>query len=349
MLPTYIEFKDANLLSLDNILSTSDRSYSKVGVLCDSNTETFCLPKLVGDFEVFVIEPGEENKSIESCAKIWQWLTDANFGRDSLLVNLGGGVIGDMGGFSASSFKRGIDFIQIPTTLLAQVDASLGGKQGVDFSGFKNQIGCFRDPAKVIINPTFLESLPKRQLFSGFAEIIKHSLIRSSEFFDDLKNVSPNDQKNWIEIIKTSVAIKSAVVSEDPFENGQRKILNFGHTVGHALESYYLNDSENQLLHGEAIAIGIICEAWISSKVLNLDEKSLESIVTYILSIFERFDLIDLNSGSVAKAVEQDKKNSNGKIMMSLIPEIGVCQYNVEVSVDTVLESIEYYKRRCLD
>ena len=225
-----------------NSLSKLDISgYSKVAILVDENTKRDCLPKLP-QFEnpiIIEIKSGEENKNINTCNFIWEQLTAQHFDRNSLLINLGGGVIGDMGGFAASTYKRGIDFIQIPTTLLAMVDASVGGKLGVDFNGLKNQIGLFNNPESVLIFPEFLETLPENQLKSGFAEVVKHALISDKNLWEELTSTT-FDKLNWEAIILTSIQIKNNIILSDPFEKGNRKKLNFGHTFGHAVESYYL-------------------------------------------------------------------------------------------------------------
>ena len=226
----------------ENSISKLDVSqYSKIGILVDENTKEFCLPLLseIKKSVIIEIKSGEENKNIDSCNLIWEALTKNCFDRNSLLINLGGGVIGDMGGFCASTYKRGIEFIQIPTSLLAMVDASVGGKLGVDFNGLKNQVGLFSNPKSVIINPKFLETLPEDELRSGFAEVVKHALIVDKNLWNHLKN-NPFQDLYWEEIIESSVQIKNKIVMSDPKEKGERKKLNFGHTFGHAIESYYL-------------------------------------------------------------------------------------------------------------
>jgi 3-dehydroquinate synthase len=234
------------------------KSYSKVGVLVDSNTENLCYPlikKILPDHEIIRVEAGEKFKTIETCQRIWESLTQHGFDRHSVLIVLGGGVLGDMGGFCAATFKRGIDFILVPTTLLSQVDSSVGGKIGVDFMGIKNHIGLFCEPAFTLISSKFLATLPIRELRSGFAEVIKHSLISDRAKWEIIKNKGLEEQ-NWDKMIEFSYQFKSEIAETDPFEGGVRKILNFGHTIGHAVESACLQ-SLAPLLHGEAIAIGM--------------------------------------------------------------------------------------------
>ena len=313
----------------ENSLSKLDVSeYSKIGILVDENTKEFCLPLLseIKESVIIEIKSGEENKNIDSCNLIWEALTKNCFDRNSLLINLGGGVIGDMGGFCASTYKRGIEFIQIPTSLLAMVDASIGGKLGVDFNGLKNQVGLFSNPKSVIINPKFLETLPEDELRSGFAEVVKHALIVDKNLWDHLKN-NPFQDLDWEEIIETSVQIKNKIVISDPKEKGERKKLNFGHTFGHAIESYYLQKG-TPILHGEAIFMGIILESELSS--LSVSEKN--DIKNYILSNFglpytpPKSDLLNF--------LRNDKKNKEEKINFSLLNTIGDCTINNLFSED---------------
>ena len=237
---------------LHSFLATN--KYTQVFILVDENTLEHCLPLLPNfDYQIIKIESGERNKNIETCQKIWQNLLNNNADRKALLINLGGGVISDMGGFCASTYKRGIDFINIPTTLLAMVDATIGGKTGIDFGFQKNMIGLFSLAKTVLIDATFLKTLNYRQIKSGKAEMLKHGLIANEQHFTQIiSSAIPN-----LDLIKASIAIKQEIVSTDPFEKGIRKSLNFGHTLGHALEAYYLANNLD-ILHGEAIAQGMI-------------------------------------------------------------------------------------------
>ena len=313
----------------ENSLSKLDISgYSKVAILVDENTKRNCLPKLPKIENSIIIEvtSGEINKSISSCNYIWEQLSEHNFDRDSLLINLGGGVIGDMGGFCASTYKRGIDFIQVPTTLLAMVDASVGGKLGVDFNGLKNQIGLFNNPESVLIFPEFLETLPENQLKSGYAEVVKHALISDNNLWEKIISV-PFNEMNWGEIIETSINIKNKIVLSDPNEKGERKKLNFGHTFGHAVESYYL-EKGTPILHGEAVLMGILLEVEISL----VSQEQNNEIKNYILSNFslpftpKKSDLLPF--------LMNDKKNKVGKINFSLLTNIGSCSVDNLFSTD---------------
>lgn len=304
-------------------------SPDKMAVLVDENSKKFCLPHLkLSDVKVIEIKSGEQNKTLQTCDYLWTELTKEGFTRKSLLINLGGGVIGDMGGFVAATFKRGMSFINIPTTLLSQVDASIGGKLGIDFNGLKNHIGLFQEPSKVLIFPEFLKTLSERELKSGFAEVIKHALIRSSDQWNYLTSNSFGDI-DWIELIPKSIAIKNGVVTEDPRESGVRKILNYGHTIGHAIESYFL-ETDIPLLHGEAVALGMLIENDIAVKMGMLDEKAAQKIKAYISSIYTfPKDLPDYSE--LKNQLFQDKKNDKEGIRFSLLDKVGSCTYDVLV------------------
>jgi 3-dehydroquinate synthase len=317
------------------------KNYSQVVVLTDRNTRIHCYPDIASHIplhEVIEIEAGETYKNIDTCQVIWQRMTDLRLDRHALLVVLGGGVLGDMGGFCAATYKRGIDFLLLPTTLLAQVDASVGGKLAIDFNGIKNHIGVFQMPASTLIGPEFLKTLPFRELRSGFAEVIKHCIIGDKNMWDVIrgKNVAGQD---WQTVIRHSVDFKTQVVTEDPKEKGRRKILNFGHTVGHALETYFL-DTENHLYHGEAIAAGMIAEACIAVKKGLISRDELLHITGYIDSIYDRVRVP--NDPAIMEIMSQDKKNKGNKILMALPQGIGNAIWDVEVNEEQVIESLSF-------
>lgn len=323
------------------------QNFAGIAVLTDSNTALHCRPivqELLASLHPIYIEipAGESHKTIETCQYIWQQLFQAGAGRNWCVLNLGGGVIGDMGGFCAGTFKRGIDFIQIPTTLLSQVDASVGGKLGIDFFGVKNSIGLFRDPRAVWADPLFFRTLPARELRSGFAEIIKHALIADRQQWHELQQTSSLDSVDWADWVARSVAIKQQIVEEDPLEKGLRKALNFGHTIGHAVESYFLETPE-PLLHGEAIAIGMICEAWLSVQKLNLSATELSSITQYFLALYGHQPLPIEQKEQLLATMRQDKKNEDARINFSLLPTIGQVEVNQTASADLIIKSLEYY------
>ena len=346
-------------MSADSVVITHDireilsnclrkNSFSGIAVLIDENTRRDCLPVITDvlkNSKFIQIRSGEIHKNLDTCQLIWQALTDAYFDRQGLLLNLGGGVIGDMGGFCAATYKRGISFINIPTTLLAQVDASVGGKLGIDFSGFKNHIGVFTQPDQIMIDPVFLKTLPEKELRSGFAEVIKHALIADATYWPEITG-RPFLRQDWSSHIRHSVKIKSRIVMEDPTEKGLRKILNFGHTLGHAIESYYLNDPENHLLHGEAVAAGMILESYLSSRILGMPESEVTQIEEYILSVFGPVRIAEGDLESIIDLSIQDKKNEKGIINFSLLRRIGEATYNVAVSRSEMRDALRQYRNQ---
>lgn len=336
---------ETNLTPLKDFLN--QEQYSKIFVFVDTNTAQYCLPIFrnlldnLENFDIIETDPGESNKNIDFCIGIWKTLLDFEADRKSLMINLGGGVITDMGGFVASTYKRGIDFINIPTTLLSQVDASVGGKTGIDIDNVKNMIGTFSLPQAVFIENIFLNTLSKRELLSGFAEMIKHGLIANKAYYEQLK--SSNYINLTPELIYRSVQIKNEVITTDPLEKGLRKILNFGHTIGHAVESYALTNNKQQLTHGEAIAIGMICEAFLSVKYSNLTQAELTDITRYIGAIYPKYKLEEKSFETLLSLMQSDKKNENGHIMFSLLKKIGNCTFNCKVTNNDILESLIFY------
>jgi len=324
----------------------AQNEYSHIAILVDEFTNKYCLPiiqdLLPSNFTKILIKSGEHHKNLTTCEQVWDRMTKANMDRHSLLVNLGGGVIGDLGGFCASTYKRGIDFIQIPTTLLAQVDASVGGKLGIDFHGLKNHIGVFQLPKAVLIDAKFIDTLSIQQKKSGFAEIIKHCLIRDEKEWSAIRQQS-FEELDLSKLIAHSVAIKEAVVLEDPKEAGLRKILNFGHTLGHAIETYLLDKGKRKILHGEAIAIGMIVEAFISHQRDLISLHELEEIESYL---FENYGRVKLHPEEISKIIAlttQDKKNKGKEIRFSLLTGIGDCGYDIPVSASEMKKAIQYY------
>jgi 3-dehydroquinate synthase len=336
---------ESGLSPLKDILEKN--KYSKVFVFADTNTAELCIPVFrsllddIEDFDIIETDSGEENKNIDFCIGIWKTLLDFGADRKCLMINLGGGVITDMGGFVASTYKRGIDFINIPTTLLSQVDASVGGKTGIDIDNVKNMVGTFSLPQSVFIENTFLTTLSKREMLSGFAEMIKHGLIVDAAYYEELKN---SDYQNIMpQAIYRSVEIKNEVVTEDPLEKGLRKILNFGHTIGHAVESYSLSKDKKSLTHGEAIAIGMVCEGFLSAKYCNLTEDELKDLSTYITSIYPKYNIKEKSFDALIGLMQSDKKNEEGHILFSLLEKIGHCTFNCKVTDKDILESLNYY------
>ena len=339
----------------DNILFSNDPStdlkvfltrkkYSKIAVLLDENTRLHCYPMLqrnLPDHFVIEIRSGEEEKNINTCVSIWQQMTDQTMDRHACVLVLGGGVLGDMGGFCAATYKRGIDFILVPTTLLAQADASIGGKLGVDFNHFKNHIGVFQLPALTLLHSGFLKTLPLAELRSGFAEVIKHALISDKVMWTEI-SAKPLADQDWDTLIRHSVEFKARVTTEDPTEKGIRKILNAGHTIGHALESYLLNTG-NRILHGEAIAAGLIAEGFIARHRNLLKDDAFRELYTFVLAIFGKveFDVNDL--ASIGELMKQDKKNKDNKLLCVLLNDIGSASWDTEISPDEVQNALSFY------
>ncbi|WP_298480108.1 3-dehydroquinate synthase [uncultured Maribacter sp.] len=324
-------------------------AYSTVFILVDENTHEHCLPmfmsQITGDysFEIIEIVSGEENKHIETCLGVWNALSELGGDRKSIMLNLGGGVLTDLGGFVASTFKRGIHFINIPTTLLSMVDASVGGKTGVDLGPLKNQVGVINQPQMVLIVPYFLQTLEDRQVQSGFAEMLKHGLIKDEKYWSELKKVT--SFKEMEDHIHDSVIIKNDVVTIDPTEQNLRKILNYGHTLGHAVESHYLESKDlPTLLHGEAIAIGMILEGYLSYKLTGLPKEQLEDIKETFLNRYPKIEFADADIESILKLLKFDKKNSHGNINFVLLNSIGKAVYDIKVSNDLYYEAFSYYK-----
>ncbi len=329
----------------------AERKYSKVFLLADQNTAAHCLPKLQVDgqlptMDLILIPAGEIHKNIQTCELIWGHLLNNDADRKALLINLGGGVIGDMGGFCASTYKRGIDFIQIPTTLLSQVDASIGGKLGIDFGSIKNSIGVFCNPQAVLVDSAFLDTLSPAERRSGFAEIIKHSLIADAEQWLDIQTLHDlNAIEDWNTYIVPSLHIKKRVVEADPFEKGLRKALNFGHTIGHAVEGFAL-ETDKPLLHGEAVAIGMVCEAFLSAQKTGLNDAELESITDFLLNLYDPYFLEEKNFESYLKLMSNDKKNEGDQINFALIGPIGEAHINQTATRVEIIESLHYYNQR---
>jgi 3-dehydroquinate synthase len=340
--------KTYNIIQLEEKFSnieTNIKSYNYVSifVLVDENTKEKCLPLLpyLANQIIIEIPSGEENKTIETCTYIWNQLLQKNADRNSVLINLGGGVISDMGGFCASTFKRGIDFINIPTTLLAQVDATIGGKTGIDFNGLKNMIGVFSHPKSILLNTQFLQTLPQRQTKSGFAEMLKHGLISNENYFNKLRQFDFSKPEKITDLIKESIAIKQKIVDSDPFEKNERKTLNFGHTIGHAIESVMLH-TNHQLLHGEAIALGMVGALFLSHKKLNFPIHLVEEISNYLKHLYG-FS-INLNDFKIQinEAILNDKKNNQAKLNFVLLKQIGLPQINCEISFEELDETIDF-------
>lgn len=326
-------------------------NYSQYFILIDENTFQHCLPIVLGtvsklkDAEIIETESGEWNKTIDVVTQVWLAMSDLHADRKALIINLGGGVLGDMGGFIASTYKRGVDFINIPTTLLSQVDSSVGGKLGIDLNGLKNQIGVFNYPNGVFIDAQFLQTLPFNQLRSGFAEVLKHALIKDVKYWNKVKNINLNEFNEWDEIIAHSVTIKNEVVLKDPKEQNLRKILNFGHTIGHAIETYHLADQNNFFLHGEAIAIGMVSEAILAQQLNLITPNQVAEIGEVFHRYFQLKPLLEKNFDDYLALMLHDKKNSDGQISFSLIKSIGEATWDVFCTKTQIVSALHHYNK----
>jgi len=340
-----IYFNEVAYQEINHFLA--QKSYSSLFVLLDTNTLRDCYPRFIQlletnlKIEVIEIEAGEIHKNLETCFGVWNAMTELGADRKSLLITLGGGVVTDLGGFVASTFKRGIDFINIPTTLLSMVDASVGGKTGVDLGVLKNQIGVFANPQMVLIDPEYLHTLDPREIRSGTAEIIKYGMTHDIHLFNEIKD---NPELNIVDLIHRSIEIKNEVVTEDPKEKGLRKVLNWGHTIGHAVESYFLDsDHKENLTHGEAIAIGMACEAYLSSKILNFPMEKVEEIKEAIIKIYGKVNILPEDIQPIMDLLIHDKKNEAGVVKFVLLNDYENFELSCEASNSLILDSIQFY------
>lgn len=343
-----VYFNTSGLDFLNKLLLQNN--YSKIFILVDVNTNECCLPLFLPDIstnislEVIEIESGEEFKTIETCIQVWYALSELGADHKSLIVNLGGGVVTDLGGFVASTYMRGIDFVNVPTTLLAMVDASVGGKTGVDLGTLKNQIGIIKNPLGVVIDTRFLSTLPAEQLRSGMAEMFKHGLIQSESYWKKMLSLANLTFDDLDKLIHESVVIKNEVVTQDPTEKGLRKILNFGHTLGHSIESYCLqNPDRRSLLHGEAIAIGMILSAFLSSEILNFPKEKCAEIKDILSKYFEKQVFKKEEIAEIVNLLKFDKKNSHGKVNFVLLEEVGKPKLDCLVENELIYRAFEYY------
>lgn len=325
--------------------------YDKLFILTDTNTQEKCLPLLkdIPAFQtapVITVEAGDTHKSLEQLSFIWMRLSNEGASRNSLLVNLGGGMITDMGGFAGATFKRGIHTINIPTTLMASVDAAVGGKTGINFNGLKNEIGSFYAPACVFIDSEFLRTLDRDNLLSGYAEMIKHALISSIDTYTSVMLFDLDQRMDYgflNKMVAQSVAVKERIVQEDPKEQGIRKALNFGHTIGHAYESLSFK-KRTPLLHGHAVAAGIISELYLSYKLCGFPKEKLSQVVCYIKEYYPPFVFDCKDYEVLYELMTHDKKNEAGIINFTLLSKIGEFQLNQQVSKEKILESLDFYR-----
>jgi 3-dehydroquinate synthase len=333
---------------INNHLRTTN--YSKLFIIVDQNTLKYCYPDFCSkietklDIEIIQIEDGEINKNIDTCLGVWNALSELNADRKCLIINLGGGVVTDLGGFVASTYKRGVNYINVPTSLLAMVDASVGGKTGIDLGSLKNQIGVISNPETVLIDTSFLKTLPQNEMRSGLAEMLKHGLIRDNQYWNKMIDLSKLDTTDLDNLIYESVVIKNDIVTKDPLEKGLRKTLNFGHTLGHAIESYHLeNQNKKTLLHGEAIAIGMVLACFISTKKTNFNHEKCNEVKNTIIKTFGKVHFEENDIDKIIEFMKFDKKNSHGNINFVLLSEVGRAIIDQTVENTIIRESFKYY------
>lgn len=321
----------------------------KLFVLTDETTQKLCLP-LIKDFPCMsgaspiVIKAGDENKSLEAVVHVWEELQHMGATRHSLLINLGGGMVTDLGGFAASTFKRGIHLINIPTTLLSMVDASVGGKTGFNFGGLKNEIGVFRNASSVILDTTFLNTMDHENILSGYAEMLKHGLINNEKMLAELLtfDVEHPDLNVLQRMVAESVEVKQRIVLEDPTEQGIRKALNLGHTIGHAFESLALK--RQPVLHGYAVAWGLVCELYLSVVKMGFPTERMRQVVRFIFDNYGRMPISCNDYPTLIELMTHDKKNVAGKINFTLLGAVGDIRINQTATKEEIEETLDFYR-----
>jgi 3-dehydroquinate synthase len=321
----------------------------KVFLVTEENVDNLWLPgfsQILENHSIkkLVLPAGESNKKLESVSKVWEFLSQNGADRKSLLINIGGGMLTDLAGFAASSFKRGIDFLNVPTTLLSQVDASVGGKTGINFNGLKNEIGTFKDPVAVIINTEFLKTIDHPNFLSGFAEMIKHGLIKNTDHLDELKafDLENINYKSLLQVIQNSVNVKEYFVLNDPTEKNIRKGLNFGHTAGHAFESLAM-EQNRPVLHGFAVAWGMIAELYLSVKNCGFSETDCRELTQWLLNIYGKFGIGENDFERLFELMTHDKKNESGRINFTLLAEPGKMKINQNCEKELIFETLKYF------
>lgn len=335
---------------LDALAALVKARKGNVFVLCDRNTAVHCLPELLNALEGLApistveVEPGEASKSIETCRGLWEHLLAHEADRQTLLINLGGGVVTDLGGFVAGTYKRGIDHVHVPTTLMGMCDAAIGGKSGIDLGGVKNAVGLISGPLGVHVHVPFLRTLGKRELLNGAAEMLKHGLALDARHWYDLQDAPLHDLDALAGLITRSVELKAAVVTADQRESGERKKLNFGHTIGHALEAHSWESGQRELLHGEAVALGMVAEAWLSWRMKSIGREELETITSRLFALYKPYPLMASDHHRLLELMRNDKKNSARGYRCTLLERIGSARVDVEVSATLMSEAIDHLR-----
>ncbi len=341
-------FEDEAAAFLRQRLLDCKAKKSAVFVLTDTHTHAHCLAVLndlaknkLDETVILTVKAGEKYKSLASAQKIWQQLTDYQAKRDAVLINLGGGTLSDLGCFAASCYKRGISCINIPTTLLGMIDAAIGGKTGINFRHFKNHIGSFYPPEKVLIFTRFLNSLPHSEMLSASGEILKYGFIAQADFLEKTLPFRSESQA-WLPFITGCANIKTHITQADPLEKNKRKILNFGHTVGHAFETLALSNGKH-LAHGRAVACGMVVELFLSYRHYGLSKEHLDAYVLQWKKLFKPFRFTHSDIEKLIDFMAHDKKNAGQSLLFVLIEKPGQAGYNIEIEQKSVYESLEFY------
>lgn len=341
--------KSANITTdLEKV--TKNLRPDRVFVLTDEHTSKLCFPVIetsdvIRDAKQVVIPANDTNKTVENLSRVWQFLTENGATRHSMLINLGGGMITDLGGFAAATFKRGIRYINIPTTLLGAVDAAVGGKTGINFHGYKNEIGSFFPAEYVIISSVFFETLDKKDVLSGYAEMLKHTLIHSQPDWDKLLSF-PLENINFSDLLEPvfrSVSIKQRIVEKDPYEKDIRKALNLGHTIGHAFESFAL-ETGNPVPHGYAVAWGLIAELYLSHRVCDFPKEKLQRTARFIREHYGAFEISCDDYERLYQIMTHDKKNEGDVINFTLLSDIGNVKINQTADKKLIFEALDFYR-----
>ena len=337
--------------NLTDALATAiaECEHDRTFILVDETTEHCCLPIVSGldcvrGAQIIVIGATDSNKTLESLSHVWEALGEGGATRHSLLINIGGGMVTDLGGFAASTFKRGINYINIPTTLLSMVDASVGGKTGINFRGLKNEIGVFSNASTVILDTTFLKTLDAENICSGYAEMLKHGLISNEKMWAELINfdLAQPDLQQLQTMVADSVAVKQRIVTEDPLEQGIRKALNLGHTVGHAFESFALKHSP--ILHGYAVAYGLISELYLSTVKTGFPSDKMHQTVSFIKEHYGKMAITCDDYSTLLELMTHDKKNVAGTINFTLLGGIGDIRINQTATKEDIYEALDFYR-----
>lgn len=321
-----------------------------VFVLGDETTMRQCLPELMGEVpalgaaHTMQVRAGEASKDLEVCRALWAHLAEQHADRQAVLVNLGGGVVTDLGGFVAATFKRGIRFIHVPTTVMGMVDAAIGGKTGINFGGVKNLVGTFADPVATYLHPPFLRTLGKREVLNGVAEMIKHGLVLDGDHWNQVRRAPLHDLEALAPLIFRSAELKAAVVAGDPLDGGPRKLLNFGHTIGHAMEAFAMEGQQRSLLHGEAVAVGMVCATWLSWRMGLLDRDRMNAVEEHLMGLYPPFTFQEVDQHRIIELMRNDKKNAGDEFRFTLLTGIGSARVDVPMNAAQVAEALEHYR-----